>query len=249
MIKRILLVTRACARDEFAAEWRACVGAALGAPPDARPLGLAAGTVLDEVTPDPPHDGIGLEWFADDSHLRRFEAWWGSPDGKAAKEFLGRVAEPESVSIVVAREHVMRGEEWLRQRRLEGGTSLKHMALARRAADLTPAEFFDRWKNRAGKVGTVPIPAVARGQAYIQNHPLLTADTDTDTDAGTGTDTDTDTDWPYDAVNEVYFDDLDGMRERISWFAENLEQNEDDLVRENWFVAVREETLLPVPSS
>ncbi|MDT3443003.1 hypothetical protein [Pseudofrankia sp. BMG5.37] len=209
------------------------MGAALTAPPDARPLGLAACTVLDAVTPDPPHDGIGLEWFADDTHLKRFEAWWASSDAKAANDLLGRAVEPGSVSIVVAHEHVMRGEEWLRQRRREGGTSLKHMALARRAADLTPAEFFDRWKNRAGKVGTVPIPADARGQAYIQNHPLLTADAD----------------WPYDAVNEVYFDDLDDMRKRISWFAENLDQNEDDLVRKSWFVAVREETLWPVPPS
>jgi hypothetical protein len=233
MIKRITLVTRACARDQFAAAWRASLSAALAAPPDARPLRSAAGTVLDEVTPEPPHDGVGLEWFADDSHLRRFEAWSASSDGKAAHDLLGRAADPATVGVVVAREHVMRGEEWLRQRRQDGGTSLKHMALARRAADLTPARFFDRWTNRAGKVGTTAIPAEARGQAYIQNHPLLTADAE----------------WPYDAVNEVYFDDLDGMRKRISWFAQNLAQNEDDLVRESWFIAVDETPLWPVPRS
>lgn len=233
MIKRILLATRAHPRDEFAAAWATGLGGALTAPPQARPLRLAACTVLDDVTPNPPHDGLGLQWFTDGSHLRRFEAWWASPDAKAAHDLLDRAVEPETIGIVVAQEHVMRGEQWLSQRREEGRPSLKHMALARRAADLTPAEFFDRWRNRAGKVGAVPIPAEARGQAYIQNHPLL--------DAGV--------DWPYDALNEVYVDDLDGMRTRISWFAENLDQNEDDLVRESWFVAVREETLWPAPRS
>lgn len=51
-------------------------------------------------------------------------------------------------------------------------------------------------------------------------------------------------DWAYDAVNEVYFDDLDGLRARIAWFAEHFDGvGEDDLAGESWFVAVREEAL------
>jgi hypothetical protein len=50
--------------------------------------------------------------------------------------------------------------------------------------------------------------------------------------------------WAYDAVNEVYFDDLDGLRTRIAWFAEHFDRvGEEDLVGESWFVAVREEAL------
>ncbi|EFC84176.1 EthD domain-containing protein [Parafrankia sp. EUN1f] len=237
MIKRILLVTRACAPDRFATAWRAAVGAAATAPPPARPLRLAAGTVLPEVSPEAPHDGIGLQWFTDEEHLRRFEAWSASPDGTAAHDLLGEAVELESAGVVVAHEHVMRGDEWLRRQLRDGGIGLKQMALARRAADLTLAQFFDRWRSRAGVVGTVPIPAEVRGLAYIQNHPLLTAGT------GTGTGAEAEADWAYDAVNEVYFDDLDGIRRRMAWFAENLDRNEDDLVRESCFVAVREEVL------
>ncbi|CUU56814.1 hypothetical protein Ga0074812_10933 [Parafrankia irregularis] len=237
MIKRILLVTRACAPERFAAAWRAAVGAAATAPPPARPLRLAAGTVLAEVSPEAPHDGIGLQWFTDEEHLRRFEAWSSSPEGTAAHDLLGEAVELESAGVVVAHEHVMRGDEWLRHQLRDGATGLKQMALARRAADLTLAQFFDRWRSRAGSVGTVPIPAEVRGLAYIQNHPLLPAA------AGTGAGAEAEADWAYDAVNEVYFDDLDGIRRRMAWFAENLDRNEDDLVRESCFVAVREEIL------
>ncbi|ONH61853.1 hypothetical protein CcI49_06145 [Frankia sp. CcI49] len=237
MIKRFLFVTRACASDRFAAAWRAAVGAAATAPPPARPLRLAAGTVLAEVTPEAPHDGVGLQWFADEEHLRRFEAWSASPEGAAANALLGEAVELESTGVVVAHEHVMRGDEWIQRQRQDGGPGLKQMALARRAADLTLAQFFDRWRSRAGTVGVVPIPAEVRGLAYIQNHPLLTVG------AGAGAEAGAEAEWPYDAVNEVYFDDLDGIRRRMAWFAENLDRNEDDLVRESCFVAVREEIL------
>jgi hypothetical protein len=203
VIKRIVL---ACAGDEFAT--------ALTAPPDVRPVRVASCTVLPDLTPGPPHDGIGLEWFSDDRHLERFETW--SAD-----------ALREPVQVLVAQEHVMRGADWLQQRWRDRGPKVKHMAIARRAAGLTPAQFVDRWRNRAGRVGAVPIPVPARGRAYVQNHPLARVDGE----------------WPYDAVNEVYFDDLDGLRDRIAWFAENLDGQEDDLVGESWFVAVREEVL------
>jgi len=207
--------------------WRTAAGTALAAPPGARPVRVASCTVLPDLTPDAPHDGIALEWFTDDDHLRRFESWMDSPAGRRTGAQLGRAVEPTSLRVVVAREHVMRGAEWLRERWRDRGRKLKHMAIARRAAGLTPAEFVDRWRSRAGRVGSVPIPPPARGQAYLQNHPL----------AGIGGE------WPYDAVNEVYFDDLDGLRGRIAWFAENLAGQEDDLVGESWFVAVTEEVL------
>jgi hypothetical protein len=62
----------------------------------------------------------------------------------------------------------------------------------------------------------------------VQNHPTPRADGD----------------WPYDAVNEVYFDDLDALRVRVEFFAETLgDQTEDDLVGDNWFVVAREEVV------
>ena len=45
-------------------------------------------------------------------------------------------------------------------------------------------------------------------------------------------------------MNEVYLDDLDGLRSRIAWFAEHFDGvGEDNLVGESWFVAVHEEAL------
>jgi hypothetical protein len=227
VIKRIVLATRACATAEFTTGWRTAAGLGLAAPPDARPLRVAACTVLPAVTPGPPHDGIALEWFTDGAHLARFESWTATPEGRRTGDLLGGVVEPESVHVVVAKEHVLRGEEWLRQRWRNRGTRVKHMAVARRADGLTPAEFADRWRSRAGRVGAVPIPAQARGQAYVQNHPVPAVDGE----------------WLYDAVNEVYFDDLDGLRKRIAWFADNVDEQGEDFIRESWFLAVHEEVL------
>jgi hypothetical protein len=227
MIKRILLVSRAGEGDDFAAAWRAAMGAARSAPPAARPTRVSAGTVLPEFTPDSPHDGIGLQWFTDLGHLQRFEAWLAAPQSTALEELFDQAVDPASSQVVVAQEHVLRGEEWLLARWRDGGEKLKQMAVARRADGLTPAAFSERWRNRAGSVGEVPIPQIARGQAYAQNHPLPKP-------VG---------DWPYDALNEVYFDHLDGLRTRIAWFEENFKEGEEDLVRESWFLAVREEIL------
>lgn len=223
MIKRIRLMSHTAADERCAAAWRAAATAALSAPPDVRPVRAAACTALPDILPDPRFDAIGLEWFADAAHLARFESWLASPHGSALSEALSGGGE-----MVVAREHALRGVDWLERRWQEGGAKLKHMAIARRAEGLTPAQFSDRWRNRAGRVGAVPIPEQARGRAYVQNHPLPKA--------GPG--------WPYDAVNEVYFDDLDGLRTRIAWFAEQFDRvGEDDLVAESWFVAVREQAL------
>jgi hypothetical protein len=228
VIKRIRLMSHTVADDRRAAAWRTAATAALSAPPDVRPVRAAACTALPDILPDPRFDAIGLEWFADAAHLARFASWLASPHGAAVSEALSGAAGAGTGPVIVAREHALRGADWLERRWRDGGARLKHMAIARRAAGLTAAEFSARWRSRAGRVGAVPIPEQARGRAYVQNHPLA--------EAGAG--------WAYDAVNEVYFDDLDGLRARIAWFAEHFDGvGEDDLVGESWFVAVREEAL------
>jgi hypothetical protein len=230
MIKRIRLMNHAAGGDRSADVLRAAAAAASSAPREIRPVRVAICTALPDILPDPRFGAIGLEWFTDAGHLARFASWLAAPDGAAAGDAPGSAAGPAAGHAVIAREHSLRGADWLEQRWREGGARLKHMAVARRAEDLTPAEFSDRWRNRAGRVGAVRIPEQARGRAYVQNHPLPEAGAD----------------WPYDAVNEVYFDDLDldGLRTRIAWFAEHFDATaEDDLVAESWFVAVREEAL------
>jgi hypothetical protein len=131
---------------------------------------------------------------------------------------------PPDGGDVVAEEHVVRGEQWLATRWRDGGDRFKHMAYARRAAGLTPGEFAERWRTHAGTAGGVPIPEEAKGAAYAQNHPLARA-------AG---------EWPFDAVNEVWFDGLDGLRRRIEWFEANHDPAGDELFGPSRFLAVRE---------
>jgi hypothetical protein len=201
------------------------VASALRAPPETRPGRVVVCTVLSDATPDAVHDGIGIEWFTDEAHLAGFESWLLSPAGRLVEGLLTDAVDLAASPVIVAEEHILRGAEWLEQRWRDGGEKLKHMAIARRAAGLTAAQFSERWKSRAGKVGQVTIPAAARGLAYVQNHPVRVRDGSR----------------AYDALNEVYFDDLEGVRNRMAFFAES--PSEDDLVGENWFVVAREEVL------
>jgi hypothetical protein len=194
------------------------------APPRARPSRVTVSTTLPELSgPDPRHDGIVIEWFTDAAHLRRFQDWLG-PGGLD--------------SVIVAEEAVLRGAGWLDRRWRDGGDRLKHMALAVRAAGLTPAEFSRAWRSRAGQVRragaerVTAIPDEVRGRAYVQNHPDLAGER------------------AYDAVNEVWFDDLAALRARIEWFRANVSGPADsgpaeaDLIRQSWFIAVRERIVL-----
>ena len=191
---------------------------------DVRPLRAAVCTALPGVLDsEPKHDTVTLEWFADPAHLERFEAWLDASDPRAV-----------DAPTVVADELVLRGADWLEQRWRDGGPKLKHMALATRPSELSAAEFSGRWRTQAGAVtrgGTrTEIPVEARGLAYVQNHPRSRA-------AG---------EWAYDAVNEVYFDDLASLERRIAWFRDNVDTSGDDLVQESWFLAVREAVLFSV---
>ncbi len=230
MIKRIRFATGLGGNGDFSAGWPVAVAGALAAPPGVRPLRAVSCTVLPEITPDHPHDAVGIEWFEDTGHLARFEAWLTSPLGQSTDQMVAQVLDLEASPLFVAEEHVLRGSEWMEERWRSGGARLKHMAIAKRAAGLTPAQFSDLWKTRAGKVGTVVIPDQARGRAYVQNHALPPPGRS----------------WAYDALNEVYFDsdDLDGIRARIAFFAETMQEHgEEDLVSESWFVVAREELL------
>lgn len=234
MIKRIRFATRHPQRpgEDFADRWRSVFAAAREAPVDVRPLHAAVCICLPEILPHPVHDGVGIEWFSDSGHLDRYQQWLGSPCGGSAAGRLEAAVDIAASPVLLADEFVLRGDAWLDERWRRGGEKVKHMALARRAEGLTQAEFSERWKGRAGTISTgagpaVPIPERARGLAYVQNHPRR----------GAGVN-------PYDALNEVYFDDVDSLQARIDWFDRNLRgRAEADLVSQSWFVAAGEELL------
>jgi len=230
-------------------------------PPVRWPHGAALRAVTCTVIPelsDPrcPHEEITVEWFgsaADSAHSLTFSNPRNSSDEQNFSDspLMGNSGRSDSSSDfsqwrtihdwenfsdspvggsrdradtghLLADEHVMRGDDWLARRWRDGADVLKHMALATRAAGLTRAEFSQRWRSHAGTAGTAVIPGEARGLAYVQNHPV----------AG---------DWPYDAVNEVYFADLDGLKARVEWFRANVPDPADGVLFGNsWLIAVRE---------
>jgi hypothetical protein len=240
MIKRVRFATRRADVEaaHFAATWReASAAVAAACPDDARPLRAALCTSVPGVVGDQRHDGVSLAWFSDDDHLARFDRWWDTAGSEPADR-LRQTWDDAASPVIVVDEVVVRGEDWLEQRWRQGGQKLKHMAIARRATHLSAAEFSAVWRNRAGMVRrpgaaeATPIPEVARGNAYVQNHPVARADGE----------------WAYDAFNEVYFDDIESLRRRADWFAEALGTGtEDDFVSVNWFLVASEEVLIAAP--
>jgi hypothetical protein len=194
---------------------------AISAPGPARPVRVTIASVLRELTPQAPYDTVALAWFRDAEHLERFDNGYNDAAACAA--------------TLAATEQIKRGGDWLAGHWDRGGSAFKHIALARRADGLSREEFSARWSAHAGRVGATPIPEPVQGVAYVQNHPLVTERSGEP---------------PYDAVNEVYFTDLDGLRTRVRWFADNATDSSTDsaadgdaLFGENAFLAVREELL------
>ena len=230
MIKRIRLATakRGLGREEFAGGWREAVAAAASAPERVRPVRLTVSVSLPEIAADQRHDGVALEWFGDREHLRRFESWLGTPPGRAVQRLRSEVIEFDASPVVVTSEQVTRGADWLERRWQEGGPKLKQLAIATRADGLTLPQFLERWRGRAGPVGAAAIPVAYRGLAYVQNLPLVTDGRE----------------WAYDAINEVYFEDVDSLLARIAYFEREIAGGAGgDLIRANWFLAVSEDPI------
>ncbi len=235
--------------DVAARNWRRVVAEeAMAAPAATRPARVTLATALPSLTLAPDasgaagvagasehhHDFVAITCFPDLDSLERFQAWLEGTGGRGQVGALGEVTAPGSVVTVVADERVVRGADWLAAHRRGGGTAFRHLTLARRAAGLTPAEFSRRWGAHAGQVrpvGTAAptvIPASVWGAAYVQNHPRPRA-------VG---------EWTYDAVNEVYFETFEGLRERAQWFrAHPPDGSGVDIFGPSTFLAVREQVL------
>lgn len=152
----------------------------------------------------------------------------------AGAEAALRPADPElgvGTWQVVAEELVLRGHDYLRARWEAGGRRYKMMSFGRRNPRLSVEEFSARWRSHAGRLGGERIPDDVRGLAYVQNHPLPVPGRT----------------WPLDAINEVYVDDLDGLRRRHAYLAAR-QQSADDLMSptETWSMCLEE---WPVPSA
>jgi hypothetical protein len=222
-------------QERFAVRWRQLLLRVASAPPGVGPLRLTSGQVLPAYTDsEVGYRAVGTAWFTDADHLRRCrDSLAGSGVGTAWGELVDAAASP----VLLVEETVPRGADWLQRLRDAGSSTLKQLALARRAEGLSPAEFAERWRAHAGQVSgragpAQQIPPEARGRAYAQNHPCPRAEGE----------------WAYDAVNEVYFEDVDALATRIAWFRDNLaDAGQGGLFVQPRFLAVREETLVILP--
>jgi len=224
VIKRLAFVEGAAVADAEAA-W--AQGAE--APEAVRPARLAWCTVLPELNPDARHDAVGLAWFEDEAHLARFD-WWAAVGSEEPGTAHRTHPHPQILGggvVLDVDEVVLRGEAWLAERWARGGEVLKQMSLALRAEGLSAGTFSQRWRAHAGTAGGAPVPDDALGCAYVQDHPLSLLDEQR----------------PYDAVNEVWFEDEDGLRRRLDWYAEQQVGAPDDLFGASWSLVVRERVL------
>ena len=96
---------------------------------------------------------------------------------------------------------VVRGADALAARWAAGGERYKMMSFGRRNPALTRAEFAERWRAEAGRLGGDRDP----------RRPPRGWPTSRTTRSGD--------DPPLDAVNEVWFERLDDLRRRAAWFA------------------------------
>ena len=136
---------------------------------------------------------------------------------------------PDGGVVVAVDEVVARGADAFAARWADGGVRFKMMSFGRRNPALTRAEFVERWRAEAGRLGGDRIPDDLRGSAYVQDHP-------------SGDDP------PFDALNEVWFDRLDDLRRRAEWFAARPVPAELMSPAECWSLYLREAVVVPAPA-
>jgi len=80
---------------------------------------------------------------------------------------------------------------------------IKVISMLKRRADLSHEQFSDYWYNVHAPFGNKIAPPEALSARYVQNHALKMK--------GGG-------DAPYDAVAELYFEDMAAMKRWIDWY-------------------------------
>jgi hypothetical protein len=147
-----------------------------------------------------PFAAIDVQWFEVVDDAIGNDAWLAAADPGLG---VGSAALGARSCRVIAEEVVVRGPDYLQERWRDGGRRYKMTSFGKRNPELSLAQFSARWRSHAGQLGSEEIPVDVRGLAYVQNHAI----------PGDGRE------WPFDAVNEVYFDRLDDLERRRAYFA------------------------------
>jgi len=187
---------------------------------DGGPTRVTLSTALDlPDLPPPSFAAVDVLWFADEAATLDHDGW--------LRRTAPALALDGGSCAVVVDELPLRGADHLAARWRDGGERFKMMSFGRRNPDLSRAGFTTRWRHESGRMGGVVIHNGARGQAYVQDHPV-------------GDEV------AFDAVNEVWFDRLDDLRRRAVWFAARPVPADLMAPTECWSLYLREE-LLPGP--
>jgi hypothetical protein len=198
--------------EDLRSWWRDVLGAE-GAP--VRVELSTAITLLD--LPAPSFAAVDVLWFADGAAAADHDAWF--------RANAPAIALDDDSRALVVEEVVVRGADHLAARRLDGNLGYKMMSFGRRSPDLSRAQFVERWRREAGRMGGEVIPDDVRGQAYVQDHPV-------------GDEV------AFDALNEVWFDRLDDLHRRAEWFAARPVPADLMDPAQCWSLYLREERLI-----
>jgi hypothetical protein len=201
--------------DDLRARWERVL-AGTGTTEPGRPERVAWAVPLTGAGfPAPRCTALDVQRFVDLGGALANEAWLAAADPE-----LGTAS-----CRVVAEEVVLRGQDHLDACGHGEGERYKMLSFGRRNPALAPQELSARWRGESGRLGGREIPAAVLGLAYVQNHPVPLDGHE----------------WPYDAVNEVWFDRVDDLRKRVAWFA--ARSTGGLWSPESWSACVREATL------
>lgn len=160
---------------------------------DRAPLRVSfAVPLVADGLPSPAFDAVEVVWLAGGVEQLALD--------EPLRSFDPALAPGEGSVAIVVEEVVGRGADALTARWADGGPRPKMMSFGRRARTLSREDFADRWRAEAGSLGGEPMPDEVRGIAYVQDHPV-------------GDDP------PFDAINEVWFDDAAALGSRARWLA------------------------------
>jgi len=179
-----------------------------------------------------PFAAIDVQWFDALDEAIGNDGWLAAVDPELC---VGSQALGIRSCRVIAEEIVVRGPDYLEARWRKGGERYKMTSFGKRNPELTLAQFSARWRSQAGRLGDEEIPADVRGLAYVQNHAILTGGRE----------------WPFDAVNEVYFERLGDLQRRRAYFAARQDAAARSAAEsfvsptERWSMFVRESPVRP----
>jgi uncharacterized protein (TIGR02118 family) len=163
--------------------------------------------------------------------------WWQSEEAQSLCGVESDLMDPAQTRSGATHERVLKGRDRLFDdavRREQGG-AVKVVAFLKRRPDMSTAECCRYWEQCHAPLALTAVPADVFAYAYVQNHCIVEKGTEPD----------------FDAVAELYFDDLKAVRRWSRWYASDdgavLRADELNFILpdQRTILVTRERVLLP----